>query len=542
MFEYDSPDEIVGQPLTLIVHPDYHELVININRKRQRGEPVPPRYEFKAVTRTGKVIYLESSATATTYRGQPVQLSYLRDITERKKGEDALRKERNRFQTLLESAPLGIAMIGKEGRYKYLNPKFKELFGYDLKDVPTGRDWFRMVFPDLKYRREAISTWADDIKNPQQGERTPRTFHVTCKDKSVKMINFIPVRLYTGEYLVTFEDITERVQAQEFLVNSHKELESLNRAKTKAVNHISHELKTPLAVIQGNVRILRRKLDGLSLTDNFSGLLETLERNLERLFVISKETDEIFHVSQELEASVILDDLDHLLQRMEDVSEVNDETRAHWRALKEWTDRFLSGNTETFQSIDLLSFVRAALEKVKQAASHRNIQFRVEGANFLYISMDPTVLKEILEGLVKNAIENSPDGGKILISIEQKDDRVWLHVADFGIGITEGNKKYILDGLFHTKETEMYMSKKPYDFGAGGKGFELLRMKTYGRRFGFDVSFKSSRCIYIPTDQDLCPGNISLCSHCSTPEDCVKSGGTTFSVSFPIRPVENTII
>jgi signal transduction histidine kinase len=227
---------------------------------------------------------------------------------------------------------------------------------------------------------------------------------------------------------------------------------------------------------------------------------------------------------------------------MEDISEVNDETRAHWRALKEWTDRFLSGSAETFQSIDLLSFIRSALEKVKQAASHRNIQFRVEGTNFLYISMDPTVLKEILEGLVKNAIENSPDGGKILISIEQKDDRVWLHVADFGIGITDENKKYILDGLFHTKETEMYASKKPYDFGAGGKGFELLRMKTYGRRFGFDVSFRSSRCIYIPSDQDLCPGNISLCSHCSTPEDCIKSGGTTFSVSFPIRPKETTTV
>ncbi len=538
MFEYDSPDDIVGQPLTLIVHPDYHELVININRRRTRGEPVPSRYEFKAVTRTGKIIYIESSAAAITYRGQPVHLSYLRDITERKKSEDALRRERNRFQTLTESAPFGIAMIDKEGRYKYVNPKFGELFGYELKDVPTGRDWFRMVFPDIRYRREAISSWADDIRSPKHGARSPRTFNVVCKDKTVKIINFIPVRLFTGEYLVTFEDITERVQAQESLVKSHKELESLSRAKTKAVNHISHELKTPLAVVQGNIRILRRKLNNLGMIDNFRGLLETLERNLERLFDISKETDEIFHVSQELEASVMLDELDHILQRMEDISEVPEETRAHWYALREWVDQFLSGSTETFQSIEFLSFVRSTLEKVKQAALHRDIQFRVEGTDFLYVFTDPTVLKEIIEGLVKNAIENSPDGANILVSLEQKDDRVWLHVADSGVGITEENKKYILDGLFHTKETEMYASKKAYDFGAGGKGFELLRMKTYGRRFGFDVSFKSTRCVNIPNDQDLCPGKISLCPHCETSEDCGKSGGTTFSVSFPIRPQE----
>jgi len=50
--------------------------------------------------------------------------------------------------------------------------------------------------------------------------------------------------------------------------------------------------------------------------------METLERNLERLFGISKETDEIFRVSQELEADVLLDNLDRLWQRIKDLSDI----------------------------------------------------------------------------------------------------------------------------------------------------------------------------------------------------------------------------
>lgn len=107
-----------------------------------------------------------------------------------------------------------------------------------------------------------------------------------------------------------------------------------------------------------------------------------------------------------------------------------------------------------------------------------------------------------------------------------------LHVADDGIGITEENQAYIFDGLFHTKETELYASKKPYDFGAGGKGLDLLRMKVYAQRFDFDLSMKSKRCVYIPTDRDLCPGDISKCPHVKNAKECAASGGTTFTLAF----------
>jgi len=536
IFGYDSREEIIGQSVTLVVHPDDRDMVITINQKRQRGESVPVRYEFKGMTKDGRVIYIEVSAAAIVYRGTPENLVYLRDITERKVAEEVMRNERDRFRTLSENAPFGIIMIDKAGKFEYINPRFKELFGYNLDDVPNSYEWFRKAFPDPKSRKEVISTWLDYLKSTKPGEKVPRTLPATCKDGTQKIIHFIPVRLSTGEYIVTLEDITERIQAHEALVKSHHELEQLNRAKTKAVNHISHELRTPLAIIHGNIRLLKQKLTRHPSDPNLRTTMETLERNLERISEISRETDEIFRVSQEVEAGIALESLDRLWQRIEDLPDMPAEVRSHFDALKAWLSQYLSGSIEEFQSINLFPFVLDVLERVQQLSNHRNIRFQVEGKNDLFIFIDPLILQNVVEGLLRNAVENTPEGGTIRLEVKEKEGKIILLVTDYGVGITQENQAYIFDGLFHTKETELYASKKPYDFGAGGKGLDLLRMKVYGQRFGFDLSLTSKRCKYIPTDQDLCPGNISECRHVKTAKECAASGGTTFTVAF--QPIE----
>jgi PAS domain S-box-containing protein len=535
IFGYDRRQDIIGQSILLVVHPDDRDKVMTFNQQRQRGEPVPSRYEFKGITKDRRVTYVEVSAASILYRGTPEYLVYLRDITERKVAEEALQNERDRFRTLSENAPFGIILIDKEGVFEYVNPKFRELLGYDLDEVPNSLQWFRRAFPDGKPRREVISTWMDYLRNTSPGEQVPRTLATTCKDGTQKIIHFIPVRLTTGEYIVTLEDITERIQAHEALVKSHQELERLNRAKTKAVDHISHELRTPVAVIQGNIRLLKRKLKRLPIEANFQNTMETLERNLDRLSRISNETDEIFRISQELETGGLLDNLDRLWQRIEDLSDMPMDVRSHLGGLKAWLNQYLSGGAESFQSINLFPFVLDILERVKQRSSHRNIRFQVEGKNDLFVFIDPLVLQNVVEGLLRNAVENTPDGGTIRLTVEQKLGKIILHVRDYGVGITEENQAYIFDGLFHTKETELYASKKPYDFGAGGKGLDLLRIKVYGQRFGFDLSMTSKRCVYIPMDQDQCPGDISKCPHVENPEGCAASGGTTFTVAFPTK-------
>jgi signal transduction histidine kinase len=306
-----------------------------------------------------------------------------------------------------------------------------------------------------------------------------------------------------ANHVSVFIEIAQLHQARiEALEQSKKELEKLNRAKSKALDHLSHELRTPLAVIQGNIRILKRKAQSQAPPLVRGEVFDSLEKNLTRLSDIQRETDQIIHSHQELEKAPQLAEVD-------------------------------APASFTPETIRLYPFTEQILENVKKQAIRREIQFHLEGDEGLNVLMDPKILEDILVGLLKNAIENTPEEGMIRVILEQKNQWIQLKVMDFGIGITKENQRRLFDGLFHTLDTELYTSKKPYDFGAGGKGLDLLRAKVYGQRFKFDISVGSQRCSRIPTDQDLCPGRISTCPHCKKPEDCLSSGGSTFCISFP---------
>jgi signal transduction histidine kinase len=151
------------------------------------------------------------------------------------------------------------------------------------------------------------------------------------------------------------------------------------------------------------------------------------------------------------------------------------------------------------------------------------------------VEMDPKVLKKVCDGFLKNAIENTPDEGKIEIELKAEGNLAKLHFRDFGMGITPENQKLIFSGFFHTQDTHRYASKKPYVFNAGGVGSDLLRARVLSERFGFSVDFSSTRCRYLPLDKDECPGRISLCPFIKEKEECFSSGGSTFSVHLPLK-------
>jgi sensor histidine kinase regulating citrate/malate metabolism len=150
--------------------------------------------------------------------------------------------------------------------------------------------------------------------------------------------------------------------------------------------------------------------------------------------------------------------------------------------------------------------------------------------------MPPDPLEKIVKGLVKNAIENTPDEGKIEVGVRSRGKAVELRVRDWGMGIVPEHQKHIFEGFFPTQDTMLYSSKKAFEFNAGGRGADLLRMKIFSERFNFAISMTSTRCKHLPLTKDSCPGRISECEYCKTVEDCYESGGTTFEVLFPERP------
>jgi signal transduction histidine kinase len=258
-----------------------------------------------------------------------------------------------------------------------------------------------------------------------------------------------------------------------------------------------------------------------------------LETNLSRLLDIPRETNEVIRATHDAEGRSVLDELEHVWKRIEHVSEVTDQTKKLFQAFREYVARCVPSNPANFRLISLYEIAAEGLNDARAHAHHRNLGFYLEGDESLFAVMEPSILKEIIDGLLKNAIENTPDEGAIYVRIKSDGQKILLEVQDTGVGITEENRDQIFTGLFHTQETDLYGSGKPYNFNAGGKGLDLLLAKIYAQRFGFHVLLESVRCVHIPTDKDMCPGQISRCSHCLSTIDCFSAGGSTFTVSFP---------
>jgi PAS domain S-box-containing protein len=138
----------------------------------------------------------------------PEMVAVAADITERKIAEQKIRRSEELFRTMVSINPIPLSLIDTAGKYLYLNPAFTKLFGYTLADIPDGKAWFNLAFPDEGTRAEAIRLWKADAAEHPAGEVRPRTFRVRCRDGSWKEILFLPASTPAGLQVVVYQDLT----------------------------------------------------------------------------------------------------------------------------------------------------------------------------------------------------------------------------------------------------------------------------------------------------------------------------------------------
>ncbi len=325
----------------------------------------------------------------------------------------------------------------------------------------------------------------------------------------------------------------ENARVSEEVTAAYREVTSMNRAKDKVINHLSHELKTPLSVLMGSLDILTKKMTPIP-EETWRPIIERAQRNLNRLLEIQYQTEDIMQHKEYMThrlLSVLLDQCSDELETL--VAQEVGEGPVTSRIRKRIEEMF--GPKEALVSkIDLGSYVRERLDDLQTRSGHREVEIITHIKQAPRICIPPDVLQKVVDGLVKNAIENTPDEGKVVVSVKKRGKGTELVVHDYGVGITEENQRRIFEGFFATQDTMAYSTKNPFDFNAGGKGTELLRIKIFSERYDFKIDMVSSRCRFIPKESDICPGRISQCSFCSDKEVCYHSGSTRFSLFFPI--------
>jgi PAS domain S-box-containing protein len=406
--------------------------------------------------------------------GACLEKKRLRDM-ERKHSEEALRESEEKYQTILPNIEDGYYEVDLAGNMTFFNDAMCRILRYS-KDELKGMNYRQYMSED-----NARIVYRTFNKVLRMGKPTKGfDWELIRKDGEKRFLETSVSLKHDAKGIpVGFRGIARDITQRKKII---QELEALNQAKEKILSHLSHELITPIGLIEASLeRLYKRELPESLKEKN----LQRIQRHLDRVKDLQEISQEILHPYQYIP-----------------------------------------------QPFQVDTTLRGILENLRIKAAHRKVAIITQLESLITDIIDPRILNRVADTLVKNAIESTPDEGEIIVSLVRATKGVWFKVEDRGVGIAENDLDFIFTGFHHTQHTEFYSTKRPFDFNAGGKGLELMDLKALSTEGGFNLSFESKRCRHIPTNLDNCCGRTSSCPHITSTDECIKSGGTTFSVLF----------
>ncbi|MGE5609220.1 MAG: PAS domain S-box protein [Bacillota bacterium] len=358
----------------------------------------------------GTVFPAEVGSQGAVLGGRRVLLSVVRDITERKQAEEALRESERFARAIVDAISLHLAILDEQGTILATNHAWREYARLHLGDdshVGVGVHYLQVCDAVRGDDAPTAAAFAAGIRDVIAGSSRFFELEYPCRDGMETMWFVGRVTPFGGvgpvRVVVAHENITARKQAELQLERARQSAEAANAAKDRFLAVLSHELRTPLTPVLVTANMLEKDP---SLPGEVRADMAMIGRNIA------------------LEARLIDDLLD--------------------------LTRIARGKIELeLRPVDLLSVLRHTSEIVSGEISQKGLRLNtVLGPGPYILHADVSRLQQVLLNLIKNAIKFTAAGGTITVRcFADNTGYVTTEITDTGIGIAPEALPRIFDAF-----------------------------------------------------------------------------------------------
>jgi len=341
---------------------------------------------------------------------------------------DDLRRGQEKLRTTLETIPDGIALIDPDGRISFSNGALAAILG--ITSVPAGRLHFEII------RSREINL---AIENILKTGTSSRPVEISLGDRTYELfVNRVHEDDNRHSALVLLHDMTEQKR--------------VDRIKSELVGNMSHELKTPIAIMRGYLETIRENIPADATVRPF---IDKAMENADR------------------QSSLITDILK--LHAMESAAEFPTE------------------------QIHITSIIDSVVTLIRPKAAERNVSFSIMTGDIPQpVKANRFLAEEIFFNLIDNAVNYNNQDGSVTVTAEAANGILFIHVDDTGIGIPADSINRIFE--------RFYRVDKSRSRATGGTGLGLSIVKHACELLGWKVYAVAARrgsrfTVEIPSDR-----------------------------------------